>query len=211
MSVRTEVPEEASSQDLPPTLRERRRAQTRADLLAGVIAVIEAEGLDQLTIDKVSAASGISRGTVYAYFPGGHGELVGAAYAQIGHTVVEATKTRIEATTDWQEEIVAHAATMIDLASNSRIGHFFNVTGPALITSGEPRGIGSGASTTMIAETLNRARSTGQVDGNIPAEALATMLVGAIREAATAVASGTLGAEEAMAAFERVVAGLRRS
>lgn len=197
-----------SSVGPPLSLRERRKAQTRADLVAGVIAVIEERGLDELTIDRISQASGISRGTVYAYFPGGHSELVAAAYEQLGHVIIERTTALLESADGWQAELDAHAEAMLDFAQSVHIGHFYNVSGPALITAGAARGIGSGASTLMIAETLRTAQSAGQVDATVPAEALATLLVGAIREAATAVASGGAGGAVALAAFERLVAGL---
>lgn len=198
-----------SSVGQPLSLRERRKAQTRADLVAAVIAVIEERGLDELTIDRISRASGISRGTVYAYFPGGHGELVAAAYEQIGHVIIEATTALLESADGWQAELDAHAQVMLDFAQSAHIGHFYNVSGPGLVRAGSARGLGSGAATQMIAETLGRAQSMGQVDAGVPAQALATLLVGAIREAAIAVTSGSTGGAVALAAFERLVAGLR--
>lgn len=190
------------------TLRERRREQTRAELVAGVLDVIESNGFEKLTIDRIATAAGVSRGTVYAHFPGGLTELVTAAYAHIGHRIVATTTVGIEEAQNWQEELRAHAQAMFDFAASSRTGYFYNVSGPAFIGSGDARGIGSGASRAMISETLARVQQDGRLRSGIVPDALATLLVGAIREASTAVASGAAEPAEELEAFAALVDGL---
>ncbi|PIJ49512.1 hypothetical protein BMH30_04480, partial [Leucobacter sp. OLES1] len=61
---------EAPTRSAPLTLRERRQQRTRVELVDAVLAVIADDGVDALTIDRVSQESGISRGTIYAHFSG---------------------------------------------------------------------------------------------------------------------------------------------
>lgn len=204
---------EAGKQEAPgkrgaPSLRERRQLRTRADLVEAVLTVIAESGLPEATIDRISAASGISRGTVYAHFPGGRDELLRAAYAKLGQDLVARTRAAEAAADGWREQLAAHARAMFDLAADARIGHFYNVSGPTLIVSGEERGIGSGASAIMMADALRAAQRAGEVDPVVDAEAVASLLVGALREAATRVSAGERGAERSYTAFTRLVAGL---
>lgn len=191
-----------------PSLRERRQRRTREELVDAVLGVIAKRGLAEATIERVSAESGMSRGTVYAHFPGGRDELLRAAYARLGRELVERTRAAVSAVSDWRARIVAHARAMFDLAADARIGHFYNVSGPTLIVAGAERGIGSGASIVMIRETLEEAQRAGDVDPEVDADAVAALLVGAMREAAIGVAAGARDADRAYAAFARLVEGL---
>lgn len=173
-----------------------------------MLLVIAQGGVDGATIERVSAQSGISRGTVYAHFPGGRDELLRAAYAQLGMRLVERTRAAVSAAGDWQSQLAAHAREMFDLAADEHLGHFFNVSGPTLITEGVERGIGSGASAVMLQEVLALAQERGEVSTGVDAETTAILLVGALREAAIRVAGGDDGAERAYAAFARLGAGL---
>ncbi|WP_017793561.1 TetR/AcrR family transcriptional regulator [Leucobacter salsicius] len=192
----------------PTSLRQRRQQQTRADLVAAVLAVIGEDGVAGATIDQVSAASGISRGTVYAYFPGGRDELLRAAYAQLGHDLVARTRAALSVESGWEGQLSALAQAMFELASDERVGHFYNVSGPALISVGDERGIGSGASVEMIRDAFELAAARGDVESDIDAEVIALLLVGALREAATEVAAGALDPDRAVRAFARLARGL---
>lgn len=198
----------ARSAAKPGGLRERRQQRTRTELVDAVLAVIASGGLADATIERVSVESGISRGTVYAHFPGGRDELLRAAYARLGRTLVERTREAVSAAGDWRGRLEAHARAMFDLAGDAHLGHFFNVSGPTLITEGSERGIGSGASIVMIRETLEAAQLTGEVDDRVDAATTAVLLVGALREAAIAVSAGANSPERTYAAFARIVDGL---
>lgn len=193
-----------------PTLRERRRARTSAELIAATLEVIAAYGVDGATIERIQSAAGVSRGTVYAYFPGGRDELLRAAYAQIGTELIARTRERAQAARHWRARIQAHAHAMFDLAEDRKLGHFFNVSGPALIPSGSERGIGSRASVAMIRDELEAARSEGDIDGDTRPDAIAVLLVGALRDAAVSVAAGG-GSRDAMErAFAQLLDGFSR-
>lgn len=89
-----------------------------------------------MSIERIKTAAGISRGTFYAYFPGGRDELLRAAYAQISTDLVDRTQGVVRRAKNWRESIRAHADAMFDLVEDRQLGYFFNVSGPALITTG---------------------------------------------------------------------------
>lgn len=194
----------------PETPRERRRRRTREDLVAATLRVIGEVGDTDLTIDRVSAESGISRGTIYAHFPDGRDELLRGAYAELARELVTRTEATAALAADWRGSIVAHAEAMLDLAEDERIGHFFNVSGPALIVDGSARGIGSGASARLISAELAAASAAGLADPGLDADAVARLLVGAIRESAIAVSRDGADPVSARSAFARLVEGLAR-
>ena len=194
-----------------PSLRERRRQRTRQELIDAVLQVIAESGLEGATIERVSKASAISRGTVYAHFPGGRDELLRSAYGQLGTDLVARTRDAVDTAADWRGRLEAHAREMLALADDAHLGHFFNVSGPTLIVSGEARGIGSGASVAMIREDLIAAQARGEIESSIDPDMSAVLLVGALREAAIQVASGAGERGRVFRAFARLVAGLGAS
>ncbi|MHA3683832.1 TetR/AcrR family transcriptional regulator [Leucobacter sp. HY1910] len=192
----------------PLSLRQRRQQQTRQDLVAATLVVIGEEGVAGTTIDRVAAQSGISRGTVYAHFSGGRDQLLRAAYAQLGEDLVARTRAAVSAETGWRGQLAALARAMFALASDERVGHFYNVSGPALITTGSERGIGSSASASMIRDALAAAAAAGEVAQDLEVDATALLLVGALREAATGVAAGAIDPDHAVRAFSRLASGI---
>lgn len=172
-----------------------------------MLAAIAECGAAETTIDRVTAASGISRGTVYAYFPGGREELLRAAYARLGERLVARARAAEERAEGWLDRVCAHAGVLYTLADDAWLGEFYNVSGPALITDGAERGIGSGAGAAMIREALEAARAAGEVDPGVDPAESAVLLVGALRESAIRVARGS-APERAESAFRRLAAGL---
>lgn len=190
------------------SLRDRRRKRTREELVDTLLAIITEDGVDAATIDRMAAHSGMARGTLYAHFPGGRDEVLKAAYASLGDDLVTRTRAAVSAASSWQEQLIALAREMLELAGDAQIGHFYNVSGPALIASGPERGRGSGASFVLVREVLAAGRASGAIDPALDEEPTAALLVGALREAGIAVAGGTLTASRALAAFTRLTAGL---
>ncbi|WP_239683936.1 TetR/AcrR family transcriptional regulator [Leucobacter musarum] len=205
------VPEILTPAPVAATLRERRQQRTRADLVDAALEVIADVGVHEATIERVSAASGISRGTVYAHFAGGRDALLAAAYAELGRRQVERTLQAVSEAESWSGRLLAHARVLFDLARDEHTGDFYHVSGPTLVKHGPERGIGSGASVLLIADTLAIARGLGEVDAALDAQMTAVLLVGALREAAITVAAGETTADQAFAAFAGLVNGLANS
>ena len=181
------------------TLRERRYQRTRQELVDAVLALIGEYGIDGVTIDRVAENAGLSRGTLYAHYPAGREELLRAAYAELSHNVAARTRESVATADTWHARLIAHAHVMYELARVERVGYFYNVSGPALIPEGEERGIGSSVSADLMRETLV---------ADVPAESIAILLVGALREASAAIASGACEAAAAEEGFARLVEGL---
>ncbi|MBD0673671.1 TetR/AcrR family transcriptional regulator [Streptomyces sp. CBMA156] len=61
--------------------------QTRARLIAGTRELIEAQGYSGTGLNRIVAATGAPRGSLYFHFPGGKDQLVAAALTQAGQEV----------------------------------------------------------------------------------------------------------------------------
>lgn len=192
----------------PVSLRQRRREQTRDELVGTLLAIIADDGVDAVTIDRVVQKSGMARGTLYAHFPGGRDELLRAAYAQLGCDLVVRSRAAVTSATSPSERLVALARVMLEVAEDHRVGFFYNVSGPVILASAPERGGGSGASLDMVTEALADARAAGGLDSAVDPHAIAVLLVGALREAGVAVAAGRLDAGRALAGFQLLVKGL---
>lgn len=193
-----------------PTLRERRHLHTRQELVYAAIEVIGEYGFDGATIDRVADRAGISRGTVYTHYPKGRDDLLRAAYAELGQQVADRTRETASDASDWQAQLLAHARVLLDISQIERVGHFYNVAGPALAPEGAGLGKGSLAGVALIRETITTAQATGAVARDVSPEQTAILLVGALREAAAAVTSGASEASEIEESFIRLIKGLAR-
>lgn len=192
-----------------PTLRERRKLATRADLVESTLQIVREDGAEAVSVERIARESGMARATLYAHFPDGRDAIVRAAYAELGEQLVANTEAGIDAAKDWRAQLLAVADAMIELAAQPHLGYFYNVAGPALIPDGEGRGGGSGASIRIITEVLQEAMAAGQVASGTDAVATATLLVGSLRSVGIAVASDAGAAPSMRAAFVRLCAGLR--
>lgn len=182
-----------------PSLRERRKEATRRDLVEATLRIIQEGGLDSATVDRIAREAGMARATLYAHFPEGRDNLLAAAYAQLGVRLIETTRAAVAAATDPRDRMLAVADAMIELAGDRHLGHFYNVSGPALIPSGSARGAGSSGTQTLLLGILDEAGGSGG-DPTIRA-ALASLLTGALRQVGQDVASGAHSADAHRQAF----------
>jgi AcrR family transcriptional regulator len=190
------------------SLRERRKAETRRDLVEATLGIIREDGLDAATVDRISRDAGVARATLYAHFPEGRDALLRAAYAELGERLVASTLSAASSG-DPQTRLVGIAKAMITLAGEPHLGHFYNVSGPALITLGDARGAGSGATRNLLAGIL--AEATGREADDPAIRAEAAQLTGALRQIGQDVASGAVSAKQHQAAFERLTKALLNS
>lgn len=191
------------------SLRERQQVRAKEDLLLATLGIISAEGSDSVSIERVTQDAGMSRGTLYAHCPGGRDEILLRAYEHIGKRFIEAATELTECRDDWMDRISGYAEAMAELCSDSQIGFFYNISGPNLLGFSAGRGRGSRAALNFINNELTRAIREGEVDAGIDVEGTAILLTGSLREMGMAVARNIDMAGSLLAAFKRILVGLR--
>lgn len=98
MSSRPPVPEPSTR----PSLREEHRRITRERVLAGAVAVFGEKSLVDATMEDVARAAGVTRATVYAYFPG-KGEILQALLARV-YDLADEVYGDLAALPEWTRE-----------------------------------------------------------------------------------------------------------
>ena len=108
------------------TLREVARAAVRAQLTATAMELFARDGFDQITVEQIAAAAGVSGRTVFRYFPTKEDIVVGHLDG-IGHSIAEALAARPPQEPPWTalrhamqphlDELARNAQTNLQLAS----------------------------------------------------------------------------------------------
>ena len=191
------------------SLRERQQARAKEDLLHAALGIISSEGPDGVSIERVTQDSGMSRGTLYAHCPGGRDELLLRAYEHIGARFVEAAAELTEFREHWMDRISGYADAMAELCSDSRLGFFYNISGPNLLGFSARQGRGAGAALNFISHELTAAVSKGEVDPGVDVDGTAILLTGSLREMGMAIARNPEMTSGLLVAFRRILAGLR--
>lgn len=190
------------------SLRERQKRRARGDLVRATLDVIERAGLEGATIERITRHTGASRATLYAHFPGGRSEVVGAAYQAIADDLIAEAERDAAAHDDWVERVVASQRAMLRLARRRRLSEFYNIDGPHLFALGRRRGSGSQRTLDAIAATLRDAQEHGRVDAALDTSAIAALLVGAIRETGIDATRTPSSATAHTRAFRQLLAAL---
>jgi AcrR family transcriptional regulator len=195
-------PESLTVPEKPIGLRERNRVRTRGEILAAMSLLLGDRPFESITIDDVSEAAGVSRGTIYTYFPEGRDQLLRDAYARVAASVVAAGSENRERHHGVTDRIVALAGALVDAATTPE-GRFYARIGTA--TVGPLSGVTGRASTQfleMLIEDLEHAKRSGALRDVAPVDELAVLISGAVREV------GSVAAEEPTRA-PRLLAALR--
>ncbi|MEQ9319967.1 MAG: helix-turn-helix domain-containing protein, partial [Polyangiaceae bacterium] len=99
-------------------VRARNRRQRTADLCRAGLTLFREQGLEATTVDEITRAAGVSKGTFYRYF-NGKAELVGAIFAPL-EAALDAAMTRcreaLEAASDAELE-AAYARLAVELGA----------------------------------------------------------------------------------------------
>ena len=81
------------------SLRERNKLRARADILDAAAELLSEAGYAGTTLEELSRRAGLSRGTLYAYFPEGRDQIVREVYLRISGEVYDrGSALRAEAT-----------------------------------------------------------------------------------------------------------------
>lgn len=189
-------------------LRDRNRLRVRADILDAVAEALSELGYAGATLDEIRARAGVSRATLYTYFPGGRDEMVQQAYVRIADEVyVRGFRLRADAD-DIPGRITALATALVEVAATPT-GRFYGVMGPdvASVVS-DVSGSTSRPFESLIREDLVEARDAGRLRGSAPVDSLASCLTGALRAAAASTARRPASSEENIAAIAALAGAL---
>lgn len=193
----------------PVSLRQRQQLRTRQDLVRAVITVISAGGLGAATIERITKRAGASRATLYAHFPGGRTDLIAEAYHAVGRDLIEAAERDAARHSDWIERLCAYPRAMLELSAKRELGLFYNVSGPQLVGM-QRRGTGSQRTLDALTDGLRDAQEHGDVPPQLDVEAIAALLVGAIREAGIDTSRDPSTAPRRLAAFRQLLEAIAR-
>lgn len=187
----------------PLGLRERNRLRTRDEILVAMSMLLGERQFENITIDDVSQRAGVSRGTIYTYFPDGRDQLVRDAYLRIAEKVAADGAERREQHTGLTDRVVALASALVDVAATPE-GRFYGLIGSALFGPlGGATGKASGSFRTLLLEDLHAAEQDGRISTNVMIEETVVLLGGAVRELGATVAREPERAPQLLLALRR--------
>ncbi|MCA0379063.1 MAG: TetR/AcrR family transcriptional regulator [Actinobacteria bacterium] len=181
--------------DKPLGLRERNRIRTRDEILVAMSLMLGEQSFESITVDEVAQRAGVSRGTIYSYFPDGREQLIRDAYLRIANQVIEKGSAQRDAQTDVSKRVLAIAGALASVTGTPE-GRFYGLLGATTFGPlGGVTGSASGMFHTMLTEDLQRAMELGLITATARVEELAVLVSGAIREIGARVASEPAQAE----------------
>ncbi|GHP18402.1 hypothetical protein RN2511_031380 [Rhodococcus sp. NKCM2511] len=190
------------------SLRERNKIRTRQELLQSALEVFAEVGYGGATVEAIAALAGASKVTVYTYFPQGREELFRELYEQINTELLERAAVVYSEPGDFADHIQALARALFDVAERPLQGRFYSIDDPALDQAVNPvRGHASSVWIGLISEDLAHAAARGEIGTDNP-DALATLIVGAMRWALTDIARRRATAHDLLAGLDALVRGL---
>jgi AcrR family transcriptional regulator len=190
------------------SLRERNKLRTRADILDAAAQLLSEEGYAGTTLEELSQRAGLSRGTVYAYFPEGRDQIVREVYLRISGQVYDRGSALRAQAHGLVDRITALGQALVE-ATSTPAGRFYGVMGSDIVPvlSGLI-GVTSKSFEELIKIDLSAAHAAGQLPEDLPIEAVATALTGATRACGAQAAAHPETAEEQVAAIRFLVQGL---
>lgn len=193
--------------DKPASLRERNRLRTRQDILDAAAEILGVDGYAGATLETIGRQAGVSRGTLYAYFPGGRDEIVQEVYHRIADSVYVRGISLRDNLTDTSERIVALAQALVE-ATREPKGRFYGVMGPDVVAVvSKIMGSTSRSFQELIAQDLEDAKNIGLLPKKVPTVSLAAVLTGAIRAAGAATALNPQDSEQTVEAVRLLCEG----
>lgn len=166
----------------PLGLRERNRMRTHDDILIAMSTLLGERPFDMLTVDDVAHRAGVSRGTIYSYFPEGREQLLRDAYQRTADALAAEGARRRAQYTGLVDRVVALASALVDVATTAE-GRFYAVIGPTTLGPlGGVTGSASGQFHAMLTDDLAAALREGTLPAEVSAADTAVLLSGALRE-----------------------------
>lgn len=192
------------------SLRERNKLRTRQELLDAALEVFAEAGYGSATVEAIAARAGASKVTLYAYFPLGRDDLFREIYERINNDLLEqANEAYTQHEGSYVNRIMALTRALMDVARSPLVGRFYSIEDPALDVALDPvRGHASRVWTQLIANDLVQARKDGAISTEADPQALAVLLVGAMRSALSDVSQDRTSPETILGAFEALITAL---
>jgi AcrR family transcriptional regulator len=172
-------------------LRSSRKQELKETMYLNAMKLFTEKGFDQVTVDEITAACGVAKGTFYNYFPKKESILLHLSHSQMellsqslaAHTELPHIKDRIAATfTDLTARYGGHPELLrITLAEMVRT--------PAML--GEEMAVIRSFQSELV-PLLEEAKRKGQMDADSPTELAASVLVGIYFQALTSFAAGAI-------------------
>lgn len=192
----------------PLGLRERNRIRTRDEILVAMSVLLGEQSFENITVDEVAQRAGVSRGTIYSYFPDGREQLIRDAYLRIAEQVVAKGSADRAAQSQITDRVLALAGALVGVTGTPE-GRFYGLLGAATFGPlGGVTGSASGMFHAMLTEDLQRARELGLVAPTAPVDEIAVLVSGAIREIGARVASEPAQADALLGALRITLAAL---
>lgn len=144
--------------------------------------LLSERSFEEVTVDDVAQRAGVSRGTIYTYFPDGRDQLLRDAYLRIAERVTESGISERAQHTAFADRVVALASVLARTAASAE-GRFYGMIGPGIL--GPLSGVTGTASRrflSMLQEDLTRARDDGLLASDTPVSEIAALLSGSLRE-----------------------------
>jgi AcrR family transcriptional regulator len=188
-------------------LRERNKLRTRKEIHDAALQVFDEDGFSDSSIEKIANVAGISKGTIYAYFPSGIGDIYREIYVALSDELLTLAKDLRDREAAPVQRILALAKALLDMAAQPVQGRFYNLLSPMLSPVLAPvLGRASRAYVAMIAEDIAAMRPTGKAH---PEDALvAELITGSMREAARTVSQSPGRRAPLFRALEILLRGL---
>jgi AcrR family transcriptional regulator len=164
----------ASSQ--PATLRERKKAQTRAQILEAAQELIVERGYESTTMDEVAAQADVSRGTVFNYFPRKDAFL--EAWIQARRAVIAELFEREQGQAVTTAERLRHALLALAELLESDVETNRAITRAWVVAGGQLRP-GASATADLFADTIRYGQAQGDVRDDLDAAHVARVLLDA--------------------------------
>lgn len=191
------------------SLRERNRLRTRRELLDAALQVFAESGYGSATVEKIAAQAGASKVTLYTYFPDGREALFRELYEEINNEFIEKASAIYAGDGDFASRVAALTEALLEIAQRPLIGRFYSIDDPALDEALNPvRGHASRVCAELITADLAEAQAAGAVKSNASPQAIAELLVGAMRSALSEVARQRVASPDLLEALEALVRGL---
>lgn len=197
-----------SSDDQQLSLRERNKLRARADILDAAADLLSEAGYAGTTLEELSRRAGLSRRTVYAYFPEGRDQIVREVYLRIGAEVYDRGSTLREEARGLVDRITALARALVE-ATSTPAGRFYGVMGPDIVpVLTGVLGMTSRSVEELIKSDLLAAQAAGQLPEGVAIDAMAAALTGAIRACGARAATSPGTAEQQIATITLLTQGL---